>query len=139
MTNRIHPIETLPGEVLARTPKVPVGGRFEVSAVEQIKIANNRSGAQVEDGLEYPLDYVERYRFGSKRLDVQPDRLGSTDRIGDLNLEARCKARGDRVFCDPSKRVRTRSIDLRGVLTRERSAAVTSGAAVGVDNNLAAG
>ena len=46
---------------------------------------------------------------------------------------------GDDVLGDVAGHVARRAVDLRGVLARERAAAVTAAAAVGVDDDLAAG
>ena len=76
---------------------------------------------------------------GAEGLDEQADRLGLADRVGDLDLAARGEAGGDDVLGDPAHRVRGRAVDLGRVLAGEGAAAVAGHAAVGVDDDLAAG
>ena len=68
---------------------------------------------------------------------VDRDRLGDSDRVGELNLTAPGGAARDHVLGSPPGRVGGRAIDLGGVLPAEGAAAVATGAAVGVNDNLA--
>ena len=61
------------------------------------------------------------------------------DRVGDLHLRPRRQTGRHDVLGHPAHRVGAGAIDLGGVLARERAAAVAGGAAVGVDDDLAAG
>ena len=65
--------------------------------------------------------------------------MRDADRVGDLDLAAVGEPGGDDVLRDVARGVRGRAVDLRRVLARERAAAVRRGAAVGVDDDLAAG
>ena len=76
---------------------------------------------------------------GAERLDEHADRLGLADRVGDLRLAPTGQTRGHDVLRHPAHRVRGRPVDLRRVLAGERTAAVASHPAVGVDDDLAAG
>ncbi len=61
------------------------------------------------------------------------------DGVGDLQLAAPREARGHDVLGHPAAGVRGGAVDLRRILARERAAAVAGHAAVGVDDDLAAG
>src|SRR6185369_3295130 len=61
------------------------------------------------------------------------------DRVADLNLAAVGNARGDDVLGDVARSVGGRAVDFRRILARERAAAVTGPAAVGVYDDLAPG
>ena len=65
--------------------------------------------------------------------------MRDADRVGDLHLGAVGQAGGDDVLGDPARGVGGRAVDLRRVLAGERAAAVAGHAAVGVDDDLAAG
>src|SRR6185369_5602750 len=67
------------------------------------------------------------------------NRLGDANRIRELDHAAVRESRGDDVLRDVARHVARRPIDLGGVLAGERAAAVRRGAAVGVDDDLAAG
>ena len=76
---------------------------------------------------------------GAERLDEQRQRLGDADRVGDLDLGAVGQAGRDDVLGDVAGGVGGRAVDLGRVLAGERAAAVARDAAVGVDDDLAAG
>ena len=71
-------------------------------------------------------------------LDVHRHRVRDADRVGELDQRALGEAGGDDVLGDVARHVGRRAVDLRGVLARERAAAVRGAAAVGVDDDLAA-
>jgi hypothetical protein len=74
---------------------------------------------------------------GALGVDVDADRLGDADGVGQLDLAALGQARGHDVLGDVAGHVGGRAIHLRGVLAAERPAAVTAATAVGVDDDLA--
>ena len=78
-------------------------------------------------------------RAGAEGVDANRDRLGDADRVGHLHLAAPREPRRHQVLGDPAHRVGGAAIDLRGILAREGAAAVAPHAAVGVDDDLAAG
>ena len=61
------------------------------------------------------------------------------DGVGDLDLAAGGETRGDDVLRDPAHRVGGGTVDLGRVLAAEGAATVAGHAAVGVDDDLAAG
>ncbi len=71
--------------------------------------------------------------------DEDADRLGHADGVRHLHLAALRGAGGHDVLGDPARGVRRGAVDLARVLAAERAAAVTTHAAVGVDDDLAAG
>ena len=75
----------------------------------------------------------------AERLDHDRHRVRDTDRVRDLHLAPLREPGGDDVLRDLAHRVRGRAVDLGRVLARERAAAVAGHAAVGVDDDLAAG
>ena len=72
-------------------------------------------------------------------VDHHRDRIGHADRVRELHERALGEARRDDVLGDVARHVARRAIDLRRILARERAAAVRRRAAVGVDDDLAAG
>ena len=65
--------------------------------------------------------------------------MRDADRVRDLHLAALRDAGGHDVLGHVTRRVGGRAVHLRGVLAAERAATVTGHAAVGVDDDLAAG
>ena len=80
-----------------------------------------------------------RSRSVPKVSTVHRDRVRDADRVGDLHLAAVGEPGGDDVLRHVARRVGGRAVDLRRILARERAAAVAGRAAVGVDDDLAAG
>ncbi len=76
---------------------------------------------------------------GPEGLDVQAHGASAADGVGHLNLATLASAGGDDVLGDPAHGVGGGAVHLRGVLAGESTAAVTGHAAVGVDDDLAAG
>ena len=74
-----------------------------------------------------------------KHSTVTETGVRDADRVGDLELAAVGEAGGDEVLRDVARRVRGRAVDLRRILAREAATALPRGAAVRVDDDLAAG
>ena len=72
-------------------------------------------------------------------VDIEGQRLGDADRIGDLDGAALGKAGGDHILREIARDIGGRTIDLGRVLAAERAAAMGRRAAIGVDDDLAAG
>ena len=72
-------------------------------------------------------------------VDVDAHRLGDADGVGELDLAALGQAGGDDVLGDVAGHVGGGAVDLRRILAAEGAAAVPAHAAVGVDDDLAAG
>ena len=76
---------------------------------------------------------------GPLGVNVDADRLGDADRVGQLDLARSARPRGHDVLGDVSGHVGGRSVNLGGVLAAEGAAAVPAHAAVGIHDDLAAG
>eukprot|EP01137_Pigoraptor_chileana_P029047 Opistho-2@13734 len=84
-------------------------------------------------------ELVVRDHAGALGVDGHIHRTGHADRVGDLDLALARQAGGDDVLGHVAGGVSGRAVDLGWVLAREGTAAVRAGAAVGVDDDLAAG
>ena len=76
---------------------------------------------------------------GAVQIDVDRQRLGDADRVGELQRAAVGEAGGDDVLGEIARGVGGRAVDLGRVLAGEGAAAMRRRAAVGVDDDLAAG
>src|SRR5690606_18258018 len=72
-------------------------------------------------------------------IDTDADRIGHTDRVGQLHFAVGRQTGGDQVLGDVAGHVRGRAVDLGRVLAAEGAAAVTAPTAVGVDDDLPPG
>src|SRR6266508_3849189 len=135
----VNPARLLPAELLLAAPEVPVGGGALVDRPAQVEVTDDRGRAQVEH-LAYGVhDLLGGDGLGAEGFDEQRHRMGDADRISDLHLAALGRPGGDEVLRHPAGRIRGRTVDLGGVLARERAATVAGCAAVGVDDDLAPG
>ncbi len=85
------------------------------------------------------LDLLDRDRLGPEGVDHHRDRVGDADGVGNLHLGAVGEAGGDDVLGHVAGGVGGRAVDLRRVLSGEGATAMPGHAAVGVDDDLAAG
>ena len=85
------------------------------------------------------LDLVVGDLAGAESGDRDRGRLGHADGVAHLHFAAVRQARGNHVLGHVARRVGGRTIDLGRILAGERAAAVAGPAAVGVDDDLAAG
>src|SRR6185369_17452705 len=76
---------------------------------------------------------------GAERVDEDRHRLRDADRVGDLDLDALRDAGLDRLARDVAAEVGAAAVHLGRVLAAEGAAPVPRRAAVGVDDDLAAG
>jgi hypothetical protein len=86
-----------------------------------------------------PLERGAVEPAGAEGVHPDRDRLGHADGVGELHLAAGGEARRDQVLRHPARGVGGAAVHLGRVLAREGAAAVPAHAAVGVDDDLAAG
>ena len=139
LSQQVSLIGLLPGEVVVVAPEVTVGGRLAVDRPAQVELADERPGTQVEVLVDQLGDALARNPLGAVGLDHRRERVRHADRVGKLDLAAIGQPRRDDVLGHVAGRVGGRAVDLRRVLAREGAAAVARSAAVGVDDDLAAG
>src|SRR5690606_26066457 len=119
---RVDAIGALPGQT--RTTEVSVGRGLRVDRAQQVQITHDRRRTQVED-LEHGLaDRVDRDGLGAEGVDVEADRTGDADRVGDLDLGLAGQPGRDDVLRDPAHRVGGGAVDLARTLAAEGTATV---------------
>ena len=104
-----------------------------------MQVFDHRGRSQREDRLGGVGEQPIRVLTGAEGVDAERDRVSLTDRIGDSDVAFFGQARIHHGFRDEPRHVRARSVDLGGVLTRERATAVRAEPTVGVDHELASG
>mmetsp|Transcript_24426 Transcript_24426/g.58520 ORF Transcript_24426/g.58520 Transcript_24426/m.58520 type:complete len:497 (+) Transcript_24426:101-1591(+) len=124
-----------------RAAEVAVRGGDVVLRLAKLQVARERAGARVEVDLH---DVGDRLRgqvtvLGAVGLDEEGERLGDADGVRQLHARALAQARRDDGLGHPAARVGRRAVDLGRVLAREGAAAVRAPAAVGINDDLAAG
>jgi hypothetical protein len=78
-------------------------------------------------------------RAGAVGVDIERQRLRDADRVGKLDRAALGEARRDDVLREIAGDVGRRAVDLGRILAGKRAAAVRGSAAIGIDDDLAAG
>ena len=136
---RVGLVGALPREVVVLAAEVAVGGGLLVDRAVQLEVLAEGARAQVEVLVDELGDLRAADLLGPERLDIHRHRVRDADRVGDLHLAAVGQAGGDHVLGHIARRVGGRAVDLARVLAAERAAAVARHAAVGVDDDLAAG
>ncbi len=96
-------------------------------------------GAHVEYLAHQFRQAVFAHLAGAEGLHHDGDRLGHADGIGHLHLATLAQAGGHQVLGHVAPHVGRRAVHLGGVLAGECAAAVTAHAAIGIDDDLAAG
>ena len=129
----------LPGEVGVFSAEVTVGCRLFVDGATQVQVADDCARAQVEGLFHGFNDFVLGNMCGAKGVDHDRQWLGNADGVGQLDFAAVGQTGGDHVLGDPARGIRGGTVDLGAVLATKGAAAVTAVAAVGVDDDLAAG
>ena len=76
---------------------------------------------------------------GAVEIDIDRQRLRDADGVGELDRAAVGEAGGDDVLGEVARGIGGGAVDLGGVLAREGAAAMRRRAAIGVDDDLAAG
>ena len=136
---RVDLVGLLPGEVGIVTAEVAVGGGLAVDRAAEVEVAQDRGRPEVEHLADELLDQRLVDVVRPEGLDVDRERVGDADRVGNLDLAALGEPGGDDVLGHVARGVGARAVDLGRILAREGAAAVRDGAAVGVDDDLAAG
>ena len=113
--------------------------RLTVDRSAKIKVLDDSRRSEIE-ALAYSLrDRRFVYLTRSEGVDHYRHGLRNADSVRELNLALICKSCRNDVLCNVSCRVGCRTVDLRRILARESSAAVTGVSAVGVNDDLSAG
>ena len=116
-----------------------ISGELAVDGAAQIEVADDGGRAQVEDLLDGLFELAVVDLAGAERLNKHAHGMRNADGVGELDLALVGKARGHNVLSDIARGVSGTAVDLRRVLAGECAAAVRGAAAVGVDDDLAAG
>src|SRR5579862_4851894 len=132
-------VRLLPRELRLRAAEMPERRRLSVDGTPQVQRLDDALGRQLEMRADEIDHLLIRNLAGAGRIDQHRDRIRDADRVGKLYERLVSQSGRDHVLGDVSRHVAGRSIDLRRILARERAAAVRGRAAVGVDDDLAAG
>ena len=136
--NDLFPSEDV--EVFVATEVTVRGGGLVTLFTAALEVERLAHHTRAE--VERLLDLFEASASGilpSVRVDVDGQRLGDTDGVGDLEQGATGETRGDDGLGRLAGDVRAGAVDLGRVLSGEGAAAVGAPATVGVDDNLTTG
>ncbi|MNI35370.1 hypothetical protein D3C73_893930 [compost metagenome] len=116
-----------------------VGRGLLVHRVDQVQHLDDAVRTQVEVLADQLLDLVVADLAGAEGGDRDRGRLSHADGVGDLHFATVGQAGGNHVLGNVAGSVGGRTVNLGRVLAGERATTVTGPAAVGVDDDLAAG
>src|SRR5207253_4630041 len=106
---------------------------------KQIELIDNVGRFKAECLQHRLLDRFFLDAAGAERVDVNAERFGMTDCVGELYFAFLGESGRDNIFRDPTSHVSRAAIDFARIFSGKCAAAVASHAAVAIDNNLAAG
>src|SRR6185369_3507883 len=137
-------VQPLPREEVAfrLAAEMAVGGGRPVDGLVEAEIGADsarRQAAKLRDLADRLLELLVADLSGAMRVDIERQGLAHSDRISELDGAAARKAGGDDVLGEMARGISGRPVDLGRVLARESTAAMGGSAAVGVDDDLAAG
>ena len=140
----VDQVGLFPGEEVAfgLAAEMAVGGGRRIDRLVEAEVgadAARGQAAELVDAADRGFEPVVADRARAVGVDIERQRLADADRIGELDGAALGEARGDDVLGEVARGIGGRAVDLGRVLAAERAAAVRGRAAIGVDDDLAAG
>ena len=135
----LEALDFLPLGHEVETTHVSVGGELLELRLLELKVADDAARAEIKVALDDLAQLIVGLDTGAVRVDEHGEGLDDTDGVRDLDKGALGEAGGNQRLRGPASGVGGRAIDLGVVLARESATTVGTPAAVGVDDNLAAG
>src|SRR3972149_1881918 len=132
-------VRKLPVEPGLFPAEVAVGGRLPVYGSQELQVLYELRGLHAEVRLHELLYLLYGYLLRAAGVDHDRDRVRHAYRVRELHLALGREPGRHYVLGYVPREVGSAPVDLRGVLARERAAAVAAVAAVGVDDYLPAG
>src|SRR5690606_37617194 len=112
-------VGALPGELVGapRSSEVSVGGGGAVDGSQQVETLDDGAGPEVDVLLHECREFARVDGGRPERVDVDGERLGRSDGVGQLELAAGSQPGGHDVLGGPTGAVSRRAVDLRRVLS----------------------
>src|SRR4051812_30558197 len=126
-----------PAEVALFASEVAISRSLLVDRTAQIQRLDDALRSELEMLANELLNFRLRQFAGAEGLDQHADWVGHADCVRQLHFATLCQSGGNNVLRNVARHVTSGAIYLCRILARERSPAVTSHAAVCVDDNLA--
>jgi len=128
-----------PGEGLFGASEVAVAGGGQINRAEELEVTDNGVRGEGKDVADNGGEAIIADGAGAGGVNLYGDRLGYADGISELNFTLLGQAGGDDVLGNVASHVGSGTIDLGRILAAESAAAVTAGAAIGIDDYFPAG
>src|SRR5262245_21087076 len=118
-----------------------ISGGAGVDRPVEIEMLTDAARRQIHDARQHRLDppLLDSLAGSVMQVDIDRQRLGNADGIGELDGAAPGKAGGDDILGKIAGSIGGRAVDLGRVLAGEGATAMRGSAAVSVDNDLAPG
>ena len=116
-----------------------VGGGFSVNRAQQVEHLDDAFRAQVEMFANQGNQFFFADFAGAESIDGNRSRFGNADGVGNLDLALGCQTGGDDVFRNVAAGVSGGTVHFGRIFAGECTATVRSCAAVGIDDDFAAG
>ena len=139
----LQSFRNFPSEIRVSSAEVTVSSGLLEDRSAQLKVANDGPRTEVEvildDHSDLGVSLARSLHAGAIGVYEDGERVRDSDGVRQLDQAAVGKTGGNYGLGSPSGSVGSRTVDLRGVLSRESSSSVGSPASVSVNNDLAAG
>src|SRR5216684_6693605 len=132
-------VRSFPGKVGILAAKVPIGSSFPVDRSAQVERLDDPLGRELKVVTHQLLQLVFGDFSGTEGIDQNADRLGHANGVSKLHFATLGQAGSHNILGDVARHVTRGAINLGRIFAAEGAAAVTSHAAVGIHNDLAAG
>ena len=110
-----------------------------VNRAAKVKLFNDCGGTEIETCKQHLFKLCIGHCSRSESVNTDGDGFCNADSIGKLNFAAFCIALCNDILCRITCRIGSGPVNLCGILSGEAAAAVSSDAAVGINDYLSAG
>src|SRR4051812_5627746 len=139
----VDQVGLLPAEQIALglAAEMAVGGGRDVDRPVEAEMGADALRGQPDQLREDLLEpgRGRAFALGAVQVDIERERLGDADRVGELDRAAPGEARGDDFLGEVAADIGGGAVALGRILAGEGAAAVRRGAAISIDDDLAAG
>src|SRR5260370_4554330 len=139
LAKRLGFVRTLPGKRRLAAAKMPVSSRWTIDGPSQVQTLDDAARRELKHGANQIGHLFVRDRTGVEGVDHNRDRLGYSDRVGELHLGAAGESGRDQILGHVAGHVAGRAVHLGRILARKRSAAMAAVTRVSIYDKFFAG
>ena len=132
-------VSFFPGDVCILLTEVTIVGRLPIDRTAELQLADDLGGFESEGLSDRHLNGLFRNRGCTEGVDVDGDRIGMSDGVGELHFAAFGKPGCDDILGDIPAHIGGGTIDLGRILSGESSTPMPPHSSISIDDDLATG